>query len=45
VATLGRHGDRFVAATLTPARHREGRAVEVEVPVESGWSVLRLTRA
>ena len=44
VATLGRHGDRFVPATLTPASHREGRAVEVEVPVESGWSVLRLTR-
>jgi dextranase len=45
VATLGGHRDRFVPATVTPANHREGRAVEVEVPIGSGWSVLRLTRA
>ncbi len=45
VATLGRAGDRFVAAPVTAAEHREGRAVEVEVPIEAGWSVLRLTRS
>ncbi len=45
VAALGRAGDRWVTAGPTPAEHREGRAVEVEVPIESGWSVLRLTRS
>lgn len=45
VATLGRAGDRFVAAPVTAAEHREGRAVEVEVPIEAGWSVLRLARS
>ncbi len=43
VATLGRSEDRWVPATFTAAEHREGRAVEVEVPIETGWSVLRLT--
>ncbi len=31
VATLGRHGDRFVPAMLTPARTGKGAPVEVEV--------------
>jgi hypothetical protein len=45
VATLGRAGDRFVPVPVTEAEHREGRAVEVEVPLEAGWSVLRMTRS
>jgi hypothetical protein len=45
VAALGRAGDRFVPVPLTAAEHREGRAVEVEVPIEAGWSVLRMTRS
>jgi dextranase len=44
VAALGRSGDRFVPAPFSLVDHREGRAVEVEVPVEAGWSVLRMTR-
>jgi dextranase len=44
VATLGRSGDRFVAAPFSIVDHREGRAAEVDVPIETGWSVLRMTR-
>jgi hypothetical protein len=44
VATPDRSGGRFVPAPFTVADHREGRAAEVEVPVEAGWSVLRMTR-
>jgi len=45
VAALGRAGDRFMPAAYTLVDHREGRAVEVEVPVAAGWSVLRMTRS
>jgi dextranase len=44
VATLGQSGDRFVAAPFTVVDHREGRAAALEVPIEAGWSVLRMTR-
>jgi hypothetical protein len=27
---------------FTVVEHREGRAVQVELPISSGWSVLRL---
>ena len=32
------------AIALQVVPHRQGRALQVEVPVESGWSVLRLLR-
>ncbi len=41
-AVLGRGRGRFAPLPFTVGEHRQGRAVEVEVPVESGWSVLRL---
>jgi hypothetical protein len=44
VAVLGRSGDRFAPVPFTVVDHREGRAAEVEVPVDAGWSVLRMTR-
>ena len=44
VAALGRSADRFVPAGSKVVGHREGRAIEVEVPLEAGWSVLRMTR-
>jgi len=44
VAVLGRSGDRFTAVPFTVVEHREGRAAELEVPLGSGWSVLRMTR-
>jgi len=45
VATLGRAGDRFMPAASSVVDHREGRAVEVEVPLAAGWAVLRMTRS
>ena len=44
VAVLGRSGDRFTRVPLNVVEHREGRAAELEVPLGSGWSVLRMTR-
>jgi dextranase len=44
VATLGASGDRFAPAPAALVDHREGRALEVEVPLVAGWSVLRMTR-
>jgi dextranase len=44
VAVLGRSGDRFTTVPFTVVEHREGRAAELEVPLGSGWSVLRMTR-
>jgi dextranase len=41
-AVLGRGGGRFAPLPFAVVEHRQGRAVQVEVPVESGWSVLRL---
>ena len=43
-AVLGTNGDRFMPLPFTVVPHRQGRALQVEVPVESGWSVLRLLR-
>jgi hypothetical protein len=39
-----RDGDRFAPVATTVAAHREGSAIEIELPVNAGWSVLRLTR-
>lgn len=44
VATLGQARDRFVRSSFGLVEHRQGRAAEVEVPLASGWSVLRMTR-
>ena len=44
-AVLGRDGDRFEPVATVPRTHREGSAIEIEVPVVAGWSVLRLRRA
>ena len=44
IAVLGRSGDRFTRVPFTVVEHREGRAAELEVPLGSGWSVLRMTR-
>ena len=44
-AVLGRNGDRFEPVAGVPRAHREGTAIEIEVPVVAGWSVLRLRRA
>jgi hypothetical protein len=44
VAVLGRDGGRFVPVGFSVVSHREGLAAQVEVPVEAGWSVLRLLR-
>jgi len=43
VAVLGRSGDRFTTLPFTVVEHREGRAAQLEVPLGSGWSVLRMT--
>ncbi len=42
LAVLGREGGRFQPVQLREVAHREGRAVACEVPLEAGWSVLRL---
>jgi dextranase len=44
VAVLGRVGDRFAPAPFTVVEHREGCAAQLEIPLGSGWSVLRVTR-
>jgi dextranase len=44
VAVLGRSGDRFTPVPFTVVAHREGHAAQLEVPLEAGWSVLRMTR-
>ncbi len=43
-AVLGRSGDRFAPVPFTVVEHRQGRAVQVELPIDAGWSVLRLAR-
>lgn len=43
-AVLGRGEDRFARIGYSVVDHREGRAIEVQLPVQSGWSVLRLNR-
>ena len=42
VAVLGAHKDRFTPAVAKEVPHRQGRALEIKVPLVSGWSVLRL---
>jgi dextranase len=42
-AVLGRSGDRFAPVAFSVVGHREGRAAEVELPLDAGWSVLRMT--
>jgi dextranase len=44
VAVLGGLGDRFTSAPFNVVGHREGHAVRVDVPLASGWSILRMTR-
>jgi hypothetical protein len=44
-AVLGQDGDRFGPVPAKQRPHREGTAIEIALPVEAGWSVLRLTRA
>jgi dextranase len=44
VATLARAGSRFAPVPAAVVEHREGRAAEVVVPIEWGWSVLRMRR-
>lgn len=41
-AVLGASGDRFTSLPATEVGHREGRALEVELRLVAGWSVLRL---
>jgi hypothetical protein len=41
-AVRGREGDRFSPIEHRVADHREGRALEVQLPMDGGWSVLRL---
>ena len=41
-AVLGVNGGRFMPVPFTVVPHRQGRAVQVELPVQAGWSVLRL---
>jgi dextranase len=43
-AVLGQSGDRFVPVPAAPRAHREGSAIEIKMPVATGWSVLRLRR-
>jgi len=43
-AVLGQGRGRFARVASRTIEHREGLALEVALPVVSGWSVLRLTR-
>jgi dextranase len=43
-AVLGRGDDRFTPVAIEQRAHREGTAVEIDLPVADGWSVLRLSR-
>jgi dextranase len=41
-AVLGAHDDRLAPVLAKEVPHRQGRALEIELPIVSGWSVLRL---
>jgi dextranase len=41
IAVLGANEDRFVPVHAKEVAHRQGRALEVELPIDSGWSILR----
>ncbi len=43
-AVLGAGGGRFAPIDATVVSHRQGRALEVEVPLIEGWTVLRLVK-
>ncbi len=43
-AVLGRSGGRFAPLPFSVVEHREGLAAQVDVPLDAGWSVLRLRR-
>ena len=44
VAVPGRLGGRFRPARTRPARHREGTALRLTVPLRGGWAIVRLAR-
>ena len=44
-AVLGAGEDRFAAVLAKRVPHRQGGALEVELPLVAGWSVLRLDRS
>ena len=44
VAVLGREDGRYTSLEVGEVSMREGGGIRVSVPVERGWSVLRLTR-
>jgi dextranase len=41
-AVLGAQDERFTSIHSSEVSHRQGRALEVELPLVGGWSVLRL---
>ena len=43
-AVLGARDEQFAAIESVIVPHRQGRALEVTLPVIEGWSVLRLSR-
>lgn len=43
-AVMGDGDDRFTEVPTRQREHREGTAVEIDLPTPAGWSVLRLTR-
>jgi dextranase len=42
-AVLGSNGDRFAPISSMMVEHRQGRALEIELPLVDGWSVVRVT--
>jgi hypothetical protein len=43
-AVLGAQNGRFAPIASAVVSHRQGRALEVELPLVEGWSVLRLSK-
>ncbi|HUZ41940.1 MAG TPA: glycoside hydrolase family 66 protein [Acidimicrobiales bacterium] len=43
-AILGQGGGRFTKIASRNVAHRQGRALQVEMPLSGGWSVLRVSR-
>jgi len=43
-AVLGSRDDRFFRIESAVVSHRQGRALEMDLPLVDGWSVLRLTK-
>jgi hypothetical protein len=42
-AIFGGATDRLTPIAATKVPHRQGHALEIDLPVEDGWSVLRIT--